>query len=159
MCAHKSVTLTNEYYAIQLLRGQWQSIIFVSKLRIVCVETSPYLHAILVHIDCAIVDRKRKMEEHLHEMTWKINYSDIAFAVNEGGIAVKGIHIYIYIFIHGRPLPVSARRPSLGPTGSVAQCSRLADAARGRGTSVGAGEQPVPGCTQAPLPLFGSPHQ
>ena len=53
----------------------------------------------------------------------------------------------------------AARLPSQAPTGSIAQCSRLADAARGRGTSVGSCEQPVPGCTQAPLPLFGSPHR
>ena len=55
--------------------------------------------------------------------------------------------------------PGNARLPPQGPTGSVAQCSRLADAARGRGTSVGACEQPVPGCKQAPLLWFCSHHR
>ena len=39
--------------------------------------------------------------------------------------------------------PGSARLSSRGPTGSVAQCSRWEDAARGRGTSVGACAQPL----------------
>ena len=55
-------------------------------------ETLPYLYGIHVHICCPNGNRKRKMKEHLHAMTWKINYADIAFAVNEGGVGVKGIY-------------------------------------------------------------------
>ena len=43
--------------------------------------------------------------------------------------------------------PGNACLPSQGPTGSVAQCSPLADAAHDRDTSVGSFEQPVPSCT------------
>ena len=46
-----------------------------------------YSYVVFVHIYC--VNRKRKMEEHLLAMTWKINYADITFTSNEGGAGVK----------------------------------------------------------------------
>ena len=56
------------------------------------VKLLSYLYAVVFHIHYAF--RKRKMEEHVLAMTWKINYSDITFPSNGGGIAVNGASIH-----------------------------------------------------------------